>query len=293
MKILVVSGIWPPDVGGPASHAPEVAAFLQERGHEVEAAITADAAARARALPGALGEPDAAARCAPRRDRPPAALARAALGRRLHDRDARPLLARLAARADAVRDEAHGRSRPTSAPAAGGSARGRSRSSRRSPGARTAPLRLARDADVRRAAHVVTPSAYLRELAVGWGVDPGARVAAPESGAAASRARAARGAAQEVRLRRADPRLRRPAHRAEVARPRDRGRAPGRRGARDRRRRARPGRRSRRSATAASSARSPVARCSSSSAPAMPRCSPRRGRTSRTRSSSRSRWGRR
>src|SRR5439155_17370748 len=33
-------------------------------------------------------------------------------------------------------------------------------------------LRLARDADVRRAAHVITPSAYLRELALGWGVDP-------------------------------------------------------------------------------------------------------------------------
>ena len=29
MRVLIVSGIWPPDVGGPASHAPEVAAFLQ------------------------------------------------------------------------------------------------------------------------------------------------------------------------------------------------------------------------------------------------------------------------
>jgi glycosyltransferase involved in cell wall biosynthesis len=34
------------------------------------------------------------------------------------------------------------------------------------------PLRLARNADVRHAAHVVTPSAYLRELALGWGVPP-------------------------------------------------------------------------------------------------------------------------
>jgi glycosyltransferase involved in cell wall biosynthesis len=33
-------------------------------------------------------------------------------------------------------------------------------------------LRLARDAELRRAAHVFTPSAYLRELAVRWGVDP-------------------------------------------------------------------------------------------------------------------------
>ena len=28
MRVLIVSGIWPPDVGGPASHAPELAAFL-------------------------------------------------------------------------------------------------------------------------------------------------------------------------------------------------------------------------------------------------------------------------
>ena len=32
-------------------------------------------------------------------------------------------------------------------------------------------LRLARDAELKRAAHVFTPSAYLRELAVTWGVD--------------------------------------------------------------------------------------------------------------------------
>jgi glycosyltransferase involved in cell wall biosynthesis len=41
MRVLVVSGIWPPDVGGPASHAPEVAAFLRSRGHEVEVVTTA------------------------------------------------------------------------------------------------------------------------------------------------------------------------------------------------------------------------------------------------------------
>jgi glycosyltransferase involved in cell wall biosynthesis len=41
VRVLIVSGIWPPDVGGPASHAPEVAAFLQGRGHEVEVLTTA------------------------------------------------------------------------------------------------------------------------------------------------------------------------------------------------------------------------------------------------------------
>ena len=44
MKVLVVSGIWPPDVGGPASHAPEVAEYLRGRGHEVEVVTTAAAA---------------------------------------------------------------------------------------------------------------------------------------------------------------------------------------------------------------------------------------------------------
>ena len=51
MRVLVVSGIWPPDVGGPASHAPEVADFLRARGHEVEVVITADAAPAPRPYP--------------------------------------------------------------------------------------------------------------------------------------------------------------------------------------------------------------------------------------------------
>jgi glycosyltransferase involved in cell wall biosynthesis len=42
--VLIVTGIWPPDVGGPASHAPEVASFLQSRGHEVEVLTTAPSA---------------------------------------------------------------------------------------------------------------------------------------------------------------------------------------------------------------------------------------------------------
>ena len=35
-------------------------------------------------------------------------------------------------------------------------------------------LRFARDQELRRAAHVICPSAYLRELAIGWGLEPGA-----------------------------------------------------------------------------------------------------------------------
>jgi hypothetical protein len=37
VRALVVSGMWPPDVGGPATHAPEVCEYLDARGHEVQA----------------------------------------------------------------------------------------------------------------------------------------------------------------------------------------------------------------------------------------------------------------
>ncbi len=38
--ILVVSGIWPPEVGGPASHAPSIARHLISRGHRVAALVS-------------------------------------------------------------------------------------------------------------------------------------------------------------------------------------------------------------------------------------------------------------
>jgi glycosyltransferase involved in cell wall biosynthesis len=44
VRVVIVSGIWPPDVGGPASHAPELADFLHSRGHDVRVVTTADAA---------------------------------------------------------------------------------------------------------------------------------------------------------------------------------------------------------------------------------------------------------
>src|SRR5207237_4732184 len=51
VKVLIVSGIWPPDVGGPASHAPDVADFLVERGHAVEVVTTAEREPGARDYP--------------------------------------------------------------------------------------------------------------------------------------------------------------------------------------------------------------------------------------------------
>lgn len=171
MRVLVVSGIWPPDVGGPASHAPDVASFLVERGHSVHVLTTA------------------AAEPAPQRY-PVTWLSRRIPKGALHVRTGLEI-ARLARNADVVYTTGmFGRS-------AGGAALARrpyvlkltadpafERARRRGmiegdvdefqrarvgPGIRA--LRIARDTELRNAAHVFTPSAYLRELAIGWGVD--------------------------------------------------------------------------------------------------------------------------
>jgi glycosyltransferase involved in cell wall biosynthesis len=172
VRVLIVSGIWPPDVGGPASHAPDVAQFLRGRGHEVEVVTTADAPPAARSYP---------VRAVPRQHR---------VGVR-HYRGA-ALIRRRARNTDVVYTTGmFGRS-------AVGSALARKpyvvkltadpafeRSRRRgfvegnvddfqgdSGGPAVALLRFARDVELRHAAHVFTPSAYLRELALAWGVAP-------------------------------------------------------------------------------------------------------------------------
>jgi glycosyltransferase involved in cell wall biosynthesis len=51
VKVVVVSGLWPPDVGGPASHAPEVCDWLVRRGHQVTVVTFADRAPQPRPYP--------------------------------------------------------------------------------------------------------------------------------------------------------------------------------------------------------------------------------------------------
>ena len=51
VRVVVVSGIWPPDPGGPASHAPALADFLAERGHDVQVVTTAAAEPARRPYP--------------------------------------------------------------------------------------------------------------------------------------------------------------------------------------------------------------------------------------------------
>ena len=175
MKVLIVSGIWPPDVGGPASHAPEVAAWLGERGHEVEAVVTADHAPAREAYPVSWT----------RRSLPPGVRhlrSLTAVAARARSADVvystgmfgRSSLGALLARTPVVlkitADPAFERARRRGLVAGevgafqsgGGGTVGRL-------------LRLARDRAIGRAAHVVCPSAFMCDLVVSWGV-PESRV---------------------------------------------------------------------------------------------------------------------
>ena len=172
MRVVLVSGIWPPDVGGPASHAPALAAALLARGHEVEVVTTAEAEpaptgfairwAR-RSLPAPLRhlvvvrEIVRAARSA---DVVYATtmIRRAALGSLV---TRRPLLVKL------VADEAYERERRAARFDGTLADFQRVRG-----GARVRFLRATRTAALRRARTIVVPSAYLRQIAVGWGIRP-------------------------------------------------------------------------------------------------------------------------
>ncbi len=179
MKVVVVSGIWPPDIGGPASHAPELAAFLSERGHSVQVVTTASGPPAAedypvhwvrRSLPAGvrhLAVVLAVARCATSADVVYATsmTRRAALGAALARR---PLVLKLTA------DEAYERERRSGRFQGDLDAFQRHRG-----GMRVHLLRATRDAAVRRAVRVLTPSAYLRELVVGWGISPGRVAVSP------------------------------------------------------------------------------------------------------------------
>ena len=172
MRVVVVSGIWPPDVGGPASHAPDVAAFLLARGHAVEVVTTAAAPPEprdypvrwiSRSLPKGVIHAQTALEIARRAARADVVYttgmftrsgAGAALARR-------PYVVKLTG--DPAFERARGRS------IVGGNVDEFQRLGGR-PAVRA--LRLARDLELRHAAHVLTPSAYLRDLTLSWGVQP-------------------------------------------------------------------------------------------------------------------------
>lgn len=170
MRVLIVSGIWPPDVGGPASHAPELASWLAARGHAVEAVITAANAPAPqpysvhwvrRTLPPGARHADAVRLIAGRSRRADVIYATG-----MHGRSAvataltrTPLVLKLTSDPAFERARRRGVVGGAVADFQGGGG-----------GRRADLLRAARDATVRRAAHVVCPSTFMADLAVFWGV---------------------------------------------------------------------------------------------------------------------------
>ncbi len=171
MKVVIASGIWPPDVGGPASHAPALAAALHAHGHEVTVVTTADRSpAReryrvrfaSRSLPPGLRHLRAALLVAGAARGADVVYAtsmirRAAIGAALART---PLVVKL------VADEPYERARRS------GRFSGTLEEFQQRPGSITTRLaQVTRTAAVRRARRVFVPSGYLREIAVAWGLD--------------------------------------------------------------------------------------------------------------------------
>ena len=169
MKILVISGMWPPDVGGPASHAPEVCEHLSARGHRLTAVTMADRAPTPRPYP-----VDWVSRRWPLGARHLAAASR---------------IARLARRADVVYSTGMVGRTTMGAALAGAPLVLKLTSDpvferalhwrltepdledfQRVHGWRIGILRLARDRAIARATRVLVPSMALRDLLVGWGI---------------------------------------------------------------------------------------------------------------------------
>lgn len=170
MRIAVLPGIWPPDVGGPATHGPELARFVVGRGHAVRVVTMASAPPterpcpvttvdRERPFPVRYGELIVRATGAAREadvvyaSSTYAAAAAASVAAR------RPLVAKL------VSDPAYERA------GRWGLFNGTLEEFQQAGGARLAALKHARTQAIRRARTVIVPSRYLAEISIAWGLD--------------------------------------------------------------------------------------------------------------------------
>jgi glycosyltransferase involved in cell wall biosynthesis len=172
MRVAFLTGIWPPDVGGPATHGPDFAVFLRDRGHAVEVVTMADSEpsvrpvpvhAVARGRPFVVRYPQVAAegaRLARRADvvyataTYAAAASASVLARR-------PLVAKL------VSDPAYERARRY------GLFDGTLEAFQHASGPKVDTIKRLRTASLRRARRIVVPSRYLAELAAQWRLDAG------------------------------------------------------------------------------------------------------------------------
>ncbi|MDX6414917.1 MAG: hypothetical protein QOH23_2327, partial [Gaiellaceae bacterium] len=172
MRIVFLTGIWPPDVGGPATHGPDFAGFLRDRGHDVRVVTMGDHAPTdlsvpvlsvSRSRPFVVRYPQIAfsgARLARSADviyatATYAAAAAAAIAA------SRPLLVKL------VSDPAYERARRY------GVFRGSLEDFQTTTDLRAQVLKGLRSQSLRRARQIVVPSRYLAEIAAGWGLGAG------------------------------------------------------------------------------------------------------------------------
>jgi glycosyltransferase involved in cell wall biosynthesis len=177
LEVLIVSGIWPPDIGGPASHGPELGRFLEARGHEVRAVTTSG-----RGAPERPGFPLRASS----RERPrPVRLAMGAMALLAEARGADVLYAtgmyarsglvsrfrRIPLVMKLVSDPAYERARSLGLFAG---TLDEFQDSVPTPSVRA--LKALRQVTVGRARRIVIPSEYLARIARGWGI-PGERIA--------------------------------------------------------------------------------------------------------------------
>lgn len=170
MRIVFLTGIWPPDVGGPATHGPDFARFLRDRGHDVHVVTMGDSEPTDRPVP-----VETVGRNQPFVVRYPTVAARGMrLARGADLVYATATYAAAAAAASAAR-------RPLVAKLVSDPAYERARryglfsgsleafQVARNPGVRA--LRALRTASLRRARTIVVPSAYLARIATGWNLD--------------------------------------------------------------------------------------------------------------------------
>jgi glycosyltransferase involved in cell wall biosynthesis len=170
MRIVVLPGIWPPDVGGPATHGPELARFLVDRGHSVHVVTMASEPPRELPCPVTTvdrGQPFPvrygrlalrATRAARQADVVYASSTYAAAAA-ASVRSRRPLVAQL------VSDPAYERARRW------GLFDGTLEEFQHARGTLLTSLKHARTRALARAGTLIVPSRYLAEIARGWGLD--------------------------------------------------------------------------------------------------------------------------
>jgi glycosyltransferase involved in cell wall biosynthesis len=170
MRVVFMTGIWPPDVGGPATHGPDFARFLRDRGHQVEVVTMSDAEPTdrpvpvhtvSRGRPFVVRYPEVAVRGARlARDADliyaTATYAAAAAASRLARR---PLVAKL------VSDPAYERALRY------GLFAGSLEAFQTATGTRVQALKRLRTRSLGRARRLVVPSRYLADIAIRWELD--------------------------------------------------------------------------------------------------------------------------